>query len=185
MTELVVLASAAGRPMGTAAKATIHTGNTPLHFAFSCFLLNQRGELLMSRRALSKLTWPGIWTNSFCGHPGPGESNEDAVRRRAAEEMGMNPADVGPVETIIPDFQYRATDSSGVVENEICPVLVTTLAPGAESAFTPNPEEIDSFVWADPRDVFTAVDATPWAFSPWLVEELKDARLSERILAGP
>ncbi|MDO5454250.1 MAG: isopentenyl-diphosphate Delta-isomerase [Corynebacterium sp.] len=175
MTELVVLADSQGRPAGTAPKAEIHTADTPLHFAFSAYLLDAEGRLLMTRRALSKKTWPGVWTNSFCGHPGPDEANEDAVRRRAAEEVGIDPADLGEVKPVLPDFKYRAVDSSGVVENEICPVFIVTLAEGA--TFTPNPDEIDSHDWLTVEELFAAVDAAPFAFSPWLVEELADQRL--------
>ena len=72
MTELVVLASAEGEPIGTAPKAEVHTTDTPLHFAFSAWL-TCGGKVLVTRRALSKRTWPGVWTNAFCGHPAPGE----------------------------------------------------------------------------------------------------------------
>lgn len=87
--ELVVLASEDGARVGTAPKATVHTADTPLHFAFSCYLLDDEGRLLVTRRALSKTTWPGVWTNSFCGHPGPSETSEDAVARRSVEELGL------------------------------------------------------------------------------------------------
>ena len=182
MTELVVLADNKGLPAGTADKATIHTTETPLHFAFSAYLLDDAGRVLLSRRALSKLTWPGVWTNSYCGHPGPGESNEAAVVRRGLEEMGIPAAALGEVETVLPEFRYRAVDSSGIVENEICPVFVVRISDPA--LLNPNPGEIDSHDWAAPQQLFDAVDAAPFAFSPWLVEELADPRLRERLLAG-
>ena len=87
--ELVVLASEDGARVGTAPKATVHTADTSLHFAFSCYLLDDEGRLLVTRRALSKTTWPGVWTNSFCGHPGPSETSEDAVALRSVEELGL------------------------------------------------------------------------------------------------
>ena len=77
---------------------------------------------------------------------------------------------------VLPEFRYRAVDSSGIVEYEICPVYSARLAPGHE-ALAPNPDEVDSWHWADPADVVRAADATAFAFSPWLVEELADPRL--------
>src|SRR5699024_7430315 len=91
--------------------------------AFSAWLVRD-GKLLLTRRALTKQTWPGVWTNSFCGHPAPGESNADAVYRRAVVELGIDPSDLSAPEVVLPDFAYRAVDSSGIVENEICPVLL-------------------------------------------------------------
>ncbi|QGU07939.1 Isopentenyl-diphosphate Delta-isomerase [Corynebacterium occultum] len=173
--ELVVLADENGNPAGTALKATIHTADTPLHFAFSNYLLDDRGRVLMTRRALSKITWPGVWTNSFCGHPGPGESNEDAVRRRAVTEVGLPAESILEITAILPEFQYRAVDSTGIVEWEICPVHISRLAPGHRPE--PNPEEIDSFDWIEPAELFAAVDAAPFAFSSWLVEQLSDQNL--------
>lgn len=179
--ELVVLAGEDGNPVGTAEKSIIHTADTPLHFAFSCFLLNSEGQLLMTRRALSKKTWPGVWTNSFCGHPGPGESDEEAIQRRSIEELGLPEGAVIDVVEVLPEFQYRAVDSSGIVEWEICPVFVAQLADGAELDI--NPEEIDSLAWANPADIISAVEGTGFAFSPWLGEELADERLRSALLS--
>ncbi|QRP61525.1 isopentenyl-diphosphate Delta-isomerase [Corynebacterium minutissimum] len=173
MTELVVLASPDGAPIGTADKAVVHTADTPLHFAFSAWVVRD-GNILLSRRALSKKTWPGVWTNSFCGHPGPGEPTVDAVVRRAQFELGLS----GTPQLVLPDFAYRAEDSSGVVENEICPVYLFETRDDPK----PNPEEVDSFAWAPVRDVLAAVDATPFAFSPWMVEELTHEPLRAALL---
>jgi len=177
--ELVVLADEHGEATGTAPKATVHTGDTPLHFAFSCWLLDAEGRLLITRRALSKKTWPGVWTNSFCGHPGPGEANEEAVARRSVEELGFAPGAVEDITVVLPEFRYRAVDSSGIVENEFCPVFIARLRAGEEP--DPRPDEIDSFAWVDPADLIAAADATPFAFSPWLVEELSDQRLRDAL----
>ncbi|MCG7278231.1 isopentenyl-diphosphate Delta-isomerase [Corynebacterium imitans] len=177
MREQVVLIDATGTPIGAADKAEVHTDSTPLHLAFSCWLLDADGRLLLTRRALGKLTWPGVWTNSFCGHPAPGEATVDAVRRRAAEELGMPAIDA--ITEVLPDFRYRAVDSSGVVENEVCPVFSARMAPGVE--LDPNPDEVDSWAWLEPLQLIRAAEATPFAFSPWLVEELADERLRDAL----
>lgn len=177
--ELVVLADADGQPAGTADKATVHTDNTPLHFAFSAWV-HRGDEVLVTRRALVKKTWPGVWTNAFCGHPGPGEDTADAVLRRAAFELGLR--DTARPECVLPDFSYRAVDSSGVVENEICPVYVLELGPGTKPA--PNPDEVDSYQWVTARALIDAARATPFAFSPWMVEELAEPALRDYLLGA-
>ena len=124
------------------------------------------GRVLVTRRALSKLTWPGVWTNSFCGHPAPGESQEDAIACRAAFELGL---DVQDIELVLPDFRYRAVDASGIVENEICPVYRATTA----SDPVPNPAEVAEWEWLEPSALLTAAASAPFAFSPWLVWQLE------------
>lgn len=170
MTELVVLADTSGNPSGTADKAEVHTADTPLHFAFSCWAF--RGDdVLISRRALTKKTWPGVWTNSFCGHPAPGEATADAVLRRALFELGIDKSAVRGLECVAPDYSYRATDSSGIVENEICPVYRCELA--ADADISPRPDEVDSYVWVPAEQLREAIRRAPFAFSPWMVEEIE------------
>ncbi|MCR5978156.1 isopentenyl-diphosphate Delta-isomerase [Gordonia jinghuaiqii] len=163
--DSVVLADADGRPCGTADREGVHGTDTPLHFAFSCHLVDD-GHLLMTRRALTKRSWPGVWTNSFCGHPRPGESVVDAVHRYARRELGI---DVDDVRIVLPDFRYRAVDASGIVENEICPVFVAR--PLREVA--PDPAEVAEHAWARVADVWSLVERTPWAVSPWFVEQVR------------
>ncbi|WP_440589761.1 isopentenyl-diphosphate Delta-isomerase [Pseudarthrobacter phenanthrenivorans] len=163
--EQVVLAAADGTPVGVQDKATVHSADTPLHLAFSAHVFDRDGRILLTRRALTKLTWPGVWTNSFCGHPGPGEDLEDAVRRRGEHELGLR---LEQVELKVPDFRYRAVDASGMVENEICPVFTALAA----SALNPRADEVMEWQWTDPALITAAVAATPWAFSPWLTLQL-------------
>lgn len=163
--EQVILLSENGLPVGVADKATVHTRVTPLHLAFSCHVFNAAGQILVTRRALAKLTWPGVWTNSFCGHPAPGEAIDSAVLRRAADEVGLT---LESVSLALPDFRYRAVDASGTVENEICPVYVAITT----DAVLPNPSEVAEFEWVDPIALRDSVAATPWAFSPWLTLQL-------------
>ena len=169
--ELVVLLDEDGKPRGIAPKATVHTGDTPLHLAFSCWLFDPSGErVLLTRRAAAKRTWPLVWTNSFCGHPGPGEAVEDAVRRRAADELGVT---LGELHLELPHFRYTARMDNGLTENEICPVFTATL----ETDPVPDPSEVDSFVWTTWPDLSAAVAADPERYSPWM-------RLQLPLLAG-
>jgi isopentenyl-diphosphate delta-isomerase len=165
-TELVVLVDEAGAPIGTADKVAVHGADTPLHLAFSCHVYDRHGRVLATRRALAKPTWPGVWTNSFCGHPAPSESSEDAITRRALYELGIR---IDDLEIVLPDFRYRAVDASGIVENEICPVYRAITA----DAVTPHPDEVAEFAWLDPQSLRTAVAAAPFAFSPWLGWQLE------------
>jgi isopentenyl-diphosphate Delta-isomerase len=159
--ENVVLVADDGTAIGTALKATVHTTSTPLHLAFSCHVFDDQGRVLVTRRALSKLTWPGVWTNSFCGHPAPHEDIPAAIARRADRELGLR---VHSVRVALPDFRYRAVDASGIVENEICPVY-TAVADGEPH---PADDEVAEWAWVPAADLRAAVSQTPFAFSPWL-----------------
>lgn len=164
--EQVVLLSEAGDPIGVADKMSVHGDDTPLHLAFSCHVFDARGRVLVTRRAVTKRTFPGVWTNAFCGHPGPDESIEDAVRRRGLRELSLP---IGDLDLVLPDFRYRAVDAGGVVENEVCPVYRTV----ARDDPMPRPDEVDDWAWVIPADLVRAVTAAPFAFSPWLVLQLK------------
>ncbi|KQB86886.1 isopentenyl-diphosphate Delta-isomerase [Corynebacterium lowii] len=181
--ELVVLCDEGGEPIGTAPKATVHTADTPLHLAFSSYLRDERGRVLLTRRALGKKTWPGVWTNSCCGHPAPGEATEAAVRRRIGQELGVSDRFFADSSEVLPDFRYWARDSSGVVENEVCPVFVIGLDSGAE--LYPAAAEVDSWQWVEPQALITAVDSTPCVFSPWMVEQLAHQALRQALLSVP
>ncbi|HEX2705949.1 MAG TPA: isopentenyl-diphosphate Delta-isomerase [Candidatus Lustribacter sp.] len=137
--ELVVLVDEDGRAIGTAPKAQVHHGATPLHLAFSCYLYWGE-DVLVTRRALTKATFPGVWTNSVCGHPGPGEPIESAVTRRARDELGV---EVTRIQLVLPRFRYWA-EAGGVVENELCPVFAGWVA---DASTTLAPAEVDAAHW--------------------------------------
>lgn len=164
---MVILVDSAGSEIGVMPKDTVHGTTTPRHLAFSCHVVDDDGRLLVTRRALAKKTWPGVWTNSFCGHPAPGESLEQAVRRRASFELGLS---VDDLVCALPDFGYAARDASGIEENELCPVFIAR----ASSAVTPNPDEVAETQWTTVAALTRATQATPWAFSPWLIEHLPE-----------
>ncbi|CAN5125176.1 isopentenyl-diphosphate Delta-isomerase [soil metagenome] len=165
-TEQVVLVDASGEPIGVADKIAVHTTDTALHLAFSCHVYNASGDVLVTRRALGKLTWPGVWTNSFCGHPAPGEALTEAIARRGLFELGITLTDI---EVVLPDFRYRAVDASGIVENEVCPVFRAV----TPDSVAPNPDEVAEFAWVSPESLHAAAIAAPYAFSPWLGWQLE------------
>lgn len=160
--DLVVLLDDDGREIGTAPKSSVHGTDTALHLAFSCHVYNTRGETLVTRRALDKGTWPGVWSNSFCGHPRPAEPVLAAVHRRAEHELGITLRDV---RLALPLFRYRAVDANGMVEHEVCPVYLAVTDDEPEL----NPREVAEARWVDPAELAAGLRATPWAFSPWLV----------------
>jgi isopentenyl-diphosphate delta-isomerase len=162
---MVVLLDDDGRPCGSAPKAEVHHASTPLHLAFSCWLVDERGATLLARRAGAKRTWPGAWTNSFCGHPAPGERIADAVHRRAQDELGARVSE--PV-SVLPDFRYRAVMDDGTVENEICPVYVAELLVAPK----PNPAEVSDLRWVAYADLPEAVAGDPASYSPWMRTQL-------------
>jgi len=164
--ETVVLVDDDGTPIGTAPKATVHSTETPLHLAFSCHVFDERGRVLVTRRALGKKTWPGVWSNAFCGHPAPGEEMADAIARRAQRELRLT---ITEVTAALPHFRYRAVDASGIVENEICPVFTAR----ASTDPAPEADEVSEWAWVEPEALQAAVGATPFAFSPWLGWQLE------------
>ncbi len=175
-TEHVILLNAQEFPL-VRWKSMPHTRQTPSYISRSLsWLFNAKGQLLVTRRALSKKAWPGVWTNSVCGHPQLGESSEDAVIRRCRYELGV---EITPPESIYPDFRYRATDPSGIVENEVCPVF----AARTTSALQINDDEVMDYQWCDLADVLHGIDATPWAFSPWMVMQATNREARIRLSA--
>jgi isopentenyl-diphosphate delta-isomerase len=166
--EQVVLVDDAGRPTGVAPKHEVHHRDTPLHLAFSCYVVDPEGRLLVTRRALDKRTWPGVWTNSCCGHPSPDESVEEAVVRRTRQELGIELTDV---RVVLPDFRYRAVMDDGTVENEICPVYVAT-CPSPES-LAPDPAEVEGHAWEDWATFRREVLEGRRAVSPWCLEQVQ------------
>jgi len=174
-TEYVVLLDSDGNPAGQAAKSAVHHSSTPLHLAFSLYLFDADHRLLMTRRALTKVAWPGVWTNSCCGHPQPGEAMSDAVTRRLSHELGMQVADL---QCRLPNFAYRTRDAGGIWENEKCPVYSGFLV-GDHSAVAPHSGEVMDWAWVPWENMISAAALTPYAFSPWAVRQISELAVIE------
>ena len=175
MTESVVLLDEEGRAAGTADKVKVHSAHTPLHLAFSCYLFDSDGAVLVTRRALHKRSFPGVWTNSCCGHPAPGEPIDDAVRRRVEQELGLQVTDL---RLVLPRFRYRA-EQDGLVENEMCPVFVAD----ARAVLRPDPDEVAEARWEPWRPFRAGVLDGSRAVSTWCREQV--AQLPEDLQHAP
>jgi len=165
--ESVVLLDAAGNAIGTADKAAVHHAHTPLHLAFSCYLFNEAGRFLLTRRAESKPTFPGVWTNTCCGHPLPGEPMYGSVLRRLRDELGIGAA---KLTLVLPGFRYQARMGNGVLENELCPVY----AAYADLPPEPDPDEVAETRWVDWDEFCDAVRAGRQPVSPWCALQLAE-----------
>jgi isopentenyl-diphosphate Delta-isomerase len=166
--ELVVLVDDDGVPIGTAEKRSAHHALTPLHLAFSCYVFDDEGRFLTTRRARAKTVWPGVWSNTVCGHPGPGESFEAAIARRLDYELGMS---ARAIEVVLPRHRYRAPPFRGIVEHEFCPVFVAR----ATSQPKPNPAEVDDWRWVRWREFVRAARADREdAYSWWCKNQLRE-----------
>lgn len=158
----VVLLDDDGRAVGTHDKTTVHTLDTPLHLAFSSYVVRADGAVLLTRRASSKTTWPGVLTNTCCGHPAPGEKLDDAVLRRIGEELGLR---AESAELVLPHFRYRAVMDNGIVENEICPVYRVQV--DEHATLDPDPAEVDETRWVSWREFSAGVLGGTIVVSPW------------------
>lgn len=165
--ERIVLVNQLGRPTGDAPKLESHHANTPMHLAFSSYIFNTNGQLLVTQRADSKKVWPGVWTNTCCGHPAPAESMTDAINRRLAYELGMTGTNITE---IISDYSYKTPPYRGVIENEWCPIYAGI----ANTDPVPNPAEVMGWRWVswDEYQVQLSSDNNDiWSW--WCKDQLK------------
>jgi isopentenyl-diphosphate delta-isomerase len=170
--ELIVLVDRRGRPTGTADKRSAHHAHTPLHLAFSCYVFDDAGRFLATRRSRAKMVWPGVWSNSVCGHPAPGESFAEAIARRLDQELGMTADDF---DVVLERHIYRAPPFRGIVEHEFCPVFVAR----ARSEPRPNPDEVAEHRWMPWENFVRAARADRTdSFSWWCKNQLRQ-------IAGP
>ena len=161
--ELVVLVDEQNKPIGTAPKDEVYTTNTPLHRAFSLFVFNSTKQLLLTKRAEDKKTFPGVWTNTVCGHLAPDESTVDAAKRRLKRELGIEGIEVKEAAP----YRYRFADTTGIVENEICPILIGRF----DGDPIPDPSEVDNWQWMDWQEFLQEIQTNPNPYSPWSIEE--------------
>lgn len=139
-----------------------------LHRAFSIFIFNAKGEMLLHQRAHDKYHCGGLWTNAVCSHPRPGESQSGALKRKMHQEMGFF-TEV----TKAFDLTYRAELDNGLIENEFDEVFYAVY----EGQLTPNPKEVQAYRYADIPSIRLEIKQDPAQFTPWF--KLLFERMSE------
>jgi isopentenyl-diphosphate delta-isomerase len=156
--ERVILVDERDCELGVAEKMRAHAEGL-LHRAFSVFVFDRAGRLLLQRRALSKYHSGGLWSNTCCGHPRPGETVAGAARRRLAEEMSF-------VCELRPGFEflYRAELGNGLTEYEYDHVLVGSF----DGEPRPDPSEVGDWRWVGLKALRDDLDARPESYSYWL-----------------
>jgi isopentenyl-diphosphate Delta-isomerase len=161
--HLVELVDASGRPIGSATVDQAHREPGQLHRAFSVFLRDPDGRVLLQQRAAVKTRFPLRWANTCCGHPTPGEALTVAAGRRLIEELGL--ADVTLAEVGV--YSYYAEDpATGRVEYEYDHVLLGDLPAGRLPA--PDPDEVAQTRWVAVSELVAAVETDPRSYAPWL-----------------
>ncbi len=157
MKEQVILVNEADEPQGLMEKMEAHEKGL-LHRAFSVFVINNKNQLLLQQRALSKYHSGGLWTNTCCSHPRDGESNLEAAHRRLVEEMGFD----CQLEKLT-DFIYRAELDKGLTEHEFDHVFIGHWDGTPEV----NPEEVESYKWMDVEEVERDIADNPDKYTAW------------------
>lgn len=148
-------------------KAACHEGEGILHRAFSIFLFDENGRLLLQQRSADKPLWGGYWSNTVCSHPRKGESYETATKRRLADELGIQ-ADL----VYLFRFQYQATFRDVGSENEVCSVFIGRF----NGPLNANETEVSAVRWMDPDELDEWIRMEPDELTPWFRMEWERIR---------
>lgn len=170
--DLLLLVNARDEVIGEKNKLDCHLGDGLLHRAFSVFLFNAAGELLLQKRTAEKFLWPGYWSNSVCSHPRKGETDEAAASRRVRQELG-----VGASLRFHHKFEYSARflDANGKhqgTERELCWVWLGT----TDEEIRANPREVADWRYLTPAALDRELAANPERFTPWMKMEWRRIR---------
>jgi isopentenyl-diphosphate delta-isomerase len=161
--DTLILVDERDHGVGHLSKVLCHEGRGVLHRAFSLFIFNATGELLLQQRAPSKRLWPLYWSNSCCSHPRSAETMQAATQRRLYEELGLR----CPL-TFLFKFQYQAQFDATGAENELCSVFIGR----STDSVRINPEEVLAWRWISPEALNAEMDGEgALRFTPWFVIE--------------
>ena len=153
----VILVNEQDEPIGAMEKMEAHQRGL-LHRAFSIFIFNRKGQLLLQQRALHKYHSGGLWTNSCCSHPQPGEETMAAAQRRLQEEMGFTTK----LKKIF-DFIYKADFNNGLIEFEFDHVFTGEY----EGSISPDKEEVSDYCYKSMDEIRHGIKKDPFKYSIW------------------
>ncbi len=165
--EQLILVDEQDKPVGYLPKADCHDGDGVLHRAFSLFIFNDQGEVLLQQRAAEKRLWGGFWSNSCCSHPRKGEALDEAVHRRLAQELGCK-ADLD----FVYKFRYQASFGEAGSEHELCSVYVGRCL----SPVRANANEVADWKFVSPAEVDNMLATIPEQITPWFRMEWERLR---------
>lgn len=171
--EHVILVDENDQAVGTMEKMEAHEKGV-LHRAFSVLLFNSKGELLIQKRAPTKYHSAGLWTNTCCSHPRPGESLEEAARRRLKEEMGI---DIGPVKAY--SFMYKTQLDNGLIEHELDHVMIGTY----DGEPKINVHEVSDWRFVSLPELKADANKYPETYTPWFRLIINHAEITKLITA--
>ena len=167
--EHVILVDEHDGEVGAAEKLAVHRSGA-LHRAFSVFVFDKSGRLLLQQRAATKYHSAGLWSNTCCGHPRPGEETSDAAHRRLLEEFGFT----CPLQHI-GSFIYQAALTNGLEEHELDHVFSGRF----DGEPAPDPAEIAEWRWVDQKDLEEEFASLPHAFTAWFGPAWRRLRSAE------
>ena len=160
--EELILVDEDDNEVGHSSKAYCHDGDGVLHRAFSLFIFNGAGQLLLQKRSHKKRLWPLYWSNSCCSHPRAGETMSDAVHRRLFQELGMRSE-----LKYLYKFRYHAKYGQSGSERELCWVYIGK----SEDNVSVNGNEIAEWRFIDPAELESEMSREPEGFTPWFIME--------------
>ncbi len=155
----VILVNEQDKPVGTMEKMEAHEKGL-LHRAFSIFIFNKQGEMLLQQRSEEKYHSPALWTNACCSHPSPDESTDDAAARRLKEEMGFVTS-----LTKIFDFTYQASFSNGLTEHEFDHVYIGEF----NGSVIPHEDEVMDHRFFSIAEIKSSMEKNPDQFTAWFL----------------
>ena len=157
--EPLIVVDEENNVLGHRPKAECHEGEGILHRAFSVFIFNERGELLLQQRSADKPLWPLFWSNSCCSHPRRGETEAEAAQRRIEEELGISTE----LEHLF-RFQYHAAFEDRGSEREVCGVYLGR----SSDPIRANEHEIADWKWVTVGELEAALESEGHRYTPWL-----------------